>query len=110
VPAARQAEDKMVPTEYFLVVSAVLFGLGALGVIVRRNPLVMFMSIELMLNAANLAFIAFAFKLQSMVGQIFTFFVITVAAAEVTVGLGIIMAIFRMREDVDVDQMNQLHG
>ena len=100
----------MVPTEYYLIVSAVLFGLGAIGVIIRRNPLVMFMSIELMLNAANLAFIAFAYRLQSMVGQIFTFFVITVAAAEVTVGLGIIMAIFRMRQDVDVDDMSTLRG
>ena len=92
----------MVPTEYYLIVSAILFGLGALGVLIRRNPLVMFMSVEMMLNAANLAFVAFAHQLQSMTGQIFVFFVITVAAAEVTVGLAIIVAIFRMRENVDV--------
>jgi NADH-quinone oxidoreductase subunit K len=100
----------MVPTEYFLIVSAILFGLGALGVLIRRNPLVMFMSIEMMLNAANLAFIAFAYQLQSLVGQVFVFFVITVAAAEVTVGLAIIVAIFRMRENVDVDDLNKLSG
>jgi len=100
----------MVPTEYFLIVSAILFGLGALGVLIRRNPLVIFMSIEMMLNAANLAFIAFARQLQSLTGQVFVFFVITVAAAEVTVGLAIIVAIFRMRENVDVDDLNKLHG
>jgi NADH-quinone oxidoreductase subunit K len=100
----------MVPTEYYLVVSAILFGLGALGVLIRRNPLVMFMSIEMMLNAANLAFVAFAYQLQSMTGQIFVFFVILVAAAEVTVGLGIIMSIFHTRADVDVDDMSQLKG
>lgn len=100
----------MVPTEYFLIVSGILFGLGALGVLIRRNPLIMFMSVEMMLNAANLAFVAFARQLQSMTGQIFVFFVITVAAAEVTVGLAIIVAIFRTRENVDVDDINKLHG
>jgi len=98
----------MVPTEYYLVVSAILFGLGALGVIIRRNPLVMFMSIEMMLNAANLALIAFAAQLQSLEGQVIVFFVIAVAAAEVTVGLAIIVAIFRMRVNVDVDEMSTL--
>jgi len=98
----------MVPTEYYLVVSAILFGLGALGVIIRRNPLVMFMSIEMMLNAANLALIAFAAQLQSIEGQVIVFFVIAVAAAEVTVGLAIIVAIFRMRVNVDVDEMSTL--
>lgn len=100
----------MVPTEYYLIVSAILFGLGAVGVIMRRNPLIIFMSIEMMLNAANLAFVAFARQLQSLTGQIFVFFVITVAAAEVTVGLAIIVAIFRMRTDVDVDDINNLRG
>ena len=100
----------MVPTEYFLVVSAILFGLGVLGVLTRRNPLVMFMSIEMMLNAGNLAFVAFARQLQGIEGQVFVFFVITVAAAEVTVGLGIITAIFRMRANVDVDDLNSMHG
>jgi len=100
----------MVPTQYYLIVSAVLFGLGVLGVLIRRNPLVIFMSIEMMLNAANLAFIAFARELQSLTGQMFVFFVITVAAAEVTVGLAIIVAIFRGRADVDVDEINLLKG
>lgn len=100
----------MVPTEYYLIVSAILFGLGALGVLIRRNPLVIFMSIEMMLNAGNLAFVAFARQLQGLDGQVFVFFVITVAAAEVTVGLGIITAIFRMREKVDVDELNSLRG
>lgn len=100
----------MVPTEYFLVISAILFGLGALGVLIRRNPLVIFMSVELMLNAANLALVAFAYQLQSITGQVLVFFVITVAAAEVTVGLAIILAIFRRRENVDVDDMSSLKG
>jgi NADH-quinone oxidoreductase subunit K len=100
----------MVPTEYFLIISAILFGLGTLGVLIRRNPLIMFMSIEMMLNAANLAFVAFAHQLQSLTGQIFVFFVITVAAAEVTVGLAIIVAIFRMRDSVDVDDIASLRG
>ena len=100
----------MVPTSYYFIVSGVLFCLGALGVLIRRNPLVIFMSIEMMLNAANLAFIAFARELQSLTGQIFVFFVITVAAAEVTVGLAIIVAIFRGREAVDVDEINLLKG
>jgi NADH-quinone oxidoreductase subunit K len=100
----------MVPVEYYLILSAILFSLGAMGVLIRRNPLVMFMSIEMMLNAANLAFVAFAYQLQSMTGQIFVFFVILVAAAEVTVGLAIIMSIFHTRADVDVDEMSQLKG
>ena len=100
----------MVPTEYYLIVSGILFGLGALGVLIRRNPLIMFMSVEMMLNAANLAFVAFARQLQSMNGQIIVFFVITVAAAEVTVGLAIIVAIFRTRDNVDVDDISELHG
>jgi NADH-quinone oxidoreductase subunit K len=100
----------MVPTEYYLVLSAILFGLGATGVLIRRSPLLIFMSIELMLNAANLALVAFAYQLQSLAGQVFVFFVITVAAAEVTVGLAIIVAIFRMRENIDVDEMNRLKG
>jgi NADH-quinone oxidoreductase subunit K len=98
----------MVPPEYFLLVSAILFGLGALGVVIRRNPLVMFMCIEMMLNAANLALIAFAAQLQSLTGQVIVFFVIAVAAAEVTVGLAIMVAVFRMRANIDVDEINTL--
>lgn len=100
----------MVPIEYYLIVSAILFGLGAIGVIMRRDPLVIVMSVELMLNAANLAFVAFARQLQSLTGQIFVFFVIAVAAAEATVGLAIIVAIFRWRTDVDVDDISILRG
>jgi NADH-quinone oxidoreductase subunit K len=100
----------MVPTQYYLVISAVLFSLGIAGVLLRRNPLVIFMSIELMLNAANLAFVAFARHLQNLTGQVIVFFVITVAAAEVTIGLAIIVALFRFRERADVDDINLLKG
>jgi NADH-quinone oxidoreductase subunit K len=99
-----------VPTSYVLILSAVLFILGVLGVLVRRNALVMFMSIELMLNAANLAFIAFARANQNLSGQVFVFFVIAVAAAEVAVGLALIVAIFRTKHSIDVDQISSLKG
>ena len=99
-----------VPTTAVISLSAVLFTLGVLGVLVRRNALVIFMSIELMLNAGNLAFIAFARQSQVLSGQIFVFFVIAVAAAEVAVGLALIVAIFRARNTVDVDQVSSLHG
>ena len=100
----------MVPESYYVALSAVLFSMGVLGVLIRRNPLVIFMSIELMLNAANLAFVAFAQRLQSLDGQIFVFFVMTVAAAEVAVGLAIIVNLFRLRESVFVDEVNLLKG
>ena len=87
-----------------------LFTIGALGVLVRRNPLVMFMSIELMLNAVNLSFMAFASFLNSVEGWIFVFLVLTVAAAEVVVGLAIIVSIFRSRTNIDVDELNSLKG
>lgn len=99
-----------VPTTAVISLSAVLFTLGVLGVLVRRNALVIFMSIELMLNAGNLAFIAFARQSQVLSGQIFVFFVIAVAAAEVAVGLALIVAIFRARNTIDVDQVKSLHG
>ena len=99
-----------VPTSYVLILSAVLFILGVLGVLVRRNAIVMFMSIELMLNAANLAFIAFARANQNLSGQVFMFFVIAVAAAEVAVGLALIVAIFRTKHSIDVDQISSLKG
>jgi len=96
----------MVPEGYYLILSAVLFAIGVAGVLIRRNPVVIFMSIELMLNAVNLSFIAFASQLNSLDGQVFVFFVMAVAAAEVAVGLGIIVSIFRARTSVDVDEMN----
>ena len=94
----------------YLIVSALLFTIGAVGVLVRRNPLVMFMSIELMLNAVNLSFIAFTHFLDSVDGWMFVFLVLTVAAAEVVVGLAIIVAIFRSRHEIDVDELNSLKG
>jgi len=98
----------MVPTSFFILISAVLFTIGALGVLVRRNAIVVFMCIELMLNAANLAFVAAARQVQQMNGQIFVFFVMVIAAAEVAVGLAIIVTVFRNRETLDVDSANQL--
>ena len=100
----------MIPTEWTLALSALLFVIGVVGVLVRRNALVIFMSIELMLNAANLAFVAFAKQQNSLDGQIFVFFVMTVAAAEVAVGLAIIVNLFRLRETVFVDEINLLKG
>jgi NADH-quinone oxidoreductase subunit K len=91
-----------------VLVSALLFFIGALGVLLRRNPLVIFMGIELMLNAANLALLAFSRAYGSAEGQVFVFVVITVAAAEVVVGLAMIVAIFRARPSADVDQVHQL--
>ena len=94
----------------FLIVSALLFTIGAVGVLVRRNPLVMFMSIELMLNAVNLSFMAFARFLDSVDGWMCVFLVLTVAASEVVVGLAIIVAIFRSRQTINVDDLNSLKG
>jgi len=87
-----------------------MFAIGALGVLMRRNPLVIFMSIELMLNAVNLSFVAFSRFLDTADGQMFVFLVLTVAAAEVVVGLALIVSIFRTRRDIDVDDMNMLRG
>ncbi len=100
----------MIPLTYYLVLSAILFTMGALGVLIRRNALVIFMSVELMLNAANLAFVAFARQYNAFSGQLFVFFVMTVAAAEVAVGLALIVAIFRVKHNIDVDQMSSLKG
>ena len=100
----------MVPVEYYIILSAVLFSIGVAGVVFRRNPLVIFMSIELMLNAANLAIVAFSSVLQSFEGQIFVFFVIAVAAAEVAVGLALIVEIFKTKHTIDVDQLNSMKG
>jgi NADH-quinone oxidoreductase subunit K len=98
------------PASAYLIVSALLFTIGAVGVLIRRNPLVMFMSIELMLNAVNLSFMTFARFLDSVDGWMFVFLVLTVAAAEVVVGLAIIVAIFRSRHNINVDELNTLRG
>jgi len=100
----------MVPLQYYVGLSAVLFIMGALGVLIRRNAIIMFMSIELMLNASNLAFVAFARSYGSMSGQVFVFFVIAVAAAEVAVGLALIVAIFHSKKNINIDQMNSMQG
>jgi NADH-quinone oxidoreductase subunit K len=101
---------EMIPINYYILLSASLFTLGALGVLIRRNPLVIFMSVELMLNAGNLALVAFSRMYLNLNGQIFVFFVMTVAAAEVAVGLALIVAIFKSKHSIDVDQMNNLKG
>jgi len=98
----------MVPTSYYIALSVVVFSIGAVGVLVRRNIIVVFMSIELMLNAANLAFVAFARHQLSMDGQVIVFFVMTVAAAEVAVGLALIIQLFRHRETVHADELTLL--
>ena len=100
----------MIPLAWTLSLSALLFIIGLVGVLVRRNALIIFMSIELMLNAANLAFVAFSRALHSIDGQVIVFFVMTVAAAEVAVGLAIIVNTFRLRETVFVDEINLLKG
>ena len=99
-----------VPLYAYLGVSAVLFVIGVVGVLVRRNALIIFMSIEVMLNAGNLALVAFARYLNAADGQVFVFFVMTVAAAEVAVGLALIVNVFRARETVYVDEVNLLKG
>ncbi|MBU1208841.1 MAG: NADH-quinone oxidoreductase subunit NuoK [Proteobacteria bacterium] len=96
----------MVSLSSYLILSAILFSVGVVGFMLRRNTIVIFMSIELMLSAANLAFVAFSRFLDSMDGQIFVFFVMAVAAAEAAVGLAIIMAMYRAKETVNADEMN----
>ena len=100
----------MIPLGWILPVSAVVFTIGVVGVLVRRNAIVIFMSVELMLNAANLAFVGFGRAMNGLDGQVFVFFVMTVAAAEVAVGLAIIVNLFRLRETVFVDEINLLKG
>jgi len=100
----------VIPASWSLLLSAVVFTIGVIGVLVRRNAIVIFMSVELMLNSGNLAFVAFARQLNSLDGQVFVFFVMTVAAAEVAVGLAIIVNLFRLRESVFVDEINLLKG
>lgn len=100
----------MIPLSYYFALSAILFALGALGVLIRRNAIIIFMSVELMLNAANLLFVAFARANDAISGQVFVFFVIAVAAAEVAVGLALIVIIFRNRQSIDIDEMSNLKG
>jgi NADH-quinone oxidoreductase subunit K len=100
----------MVPAAAYLVLSAVLFTMGAVGVLVRRNALIIFMSVELMLNSVNLAFVTFARQHLSIDGQVAAFFVLVVAAVEVVVGLALIVDIFRSRETVDIDDVDLLRG
>jgi NADH-quinone oxidoreductase subunit K len=97
-------------TTWYLLLSAVLFGLGATGLLVRRNPLVMFMCVELMLNAVNISFVALAVRLGDISGQTAVFFVMVVAAAEVVVGLGIIVSILRGRPGATADDLAELKG
>ena len=95
-------------TSWYLILAAVLFGIGTFGVLVRRNPLVMFMCIELMLNAVNLSFVALALSLDDINGQAVVLFVMVVAAAEVVIGLAIILTIFRTRNSASVDEASLL--
>jgi NADH-quinone oxidoreductase subunit K len=97
-------------TTWYLLLSAVLFGIGSVGLLVRRNPLVMFMCIELMLNAVNLSFVAFSVRFGDISGQTAVFFVLVVAAAEVVVGLGIIVSILRRRPGATADDLAELRG
>ncbi|MEJ5172316.1 MAG: NADH-quinone oxidoreductase subunit NuoK [Hydrogenothermaceae bacterium] len=100
----------MVPYEYYLVLSGLLMVLGFIGVIVRKNIIALLISTELMLNSVNIAFVAFDMKLHDVAGQVFVFFILTIAAAEAAIGLGLIMAIYRMKKDVDVTKIAELKG
>jgi NADH-quinone oxidoreductase subunit K len=102
--------ESMATADHFLALSAALFAVGAVGMVVRRNVIVMFMSIEIMLNAANLAFVAVAYRTGTLDGQAVVFFVMTVAAAETAVGLAIFLALFRNRETLNADEINLLRG
>ncbi len=97
-----------IPIEYYLILSAFMFLVGVTGVLIRRNAIIVFMSVEMMLNSANLTFVTFSSYLGNSIGQIFVFFVMTVAAAEAAVGLAIIIAIFRNKLTVNIDEINIL--
>lgn len=97
-----------IPLEYYLIISAVIFIIGSIGVITRRNAIIIFMSIELMLNAVNLTLVSFSSFLGDVPGQIFVFFVMSVAAAEAAIGLAIILALFRSKQTIYVDEVNLL--
>lgn len=99
-----------VTIDWYVALSVLLFTIGAMGVLMRRNAIIIFMSVEMMLNSANLAFVAFARHLGNLDGQVLTFFVITVAAAEVAVGLALIVTIFRTKHSISIDELNVLKG
>jgi len=99
-----------VTIDWYIALCVILFVIGALGVLLRRNAIIIFMSVELMLNAANLAFVAFARQWGNLDGQVIVFFVMTVAAAEVAVGLALIVAIFRRKQSISVNDLNLLKG
>jgi NADH-quinone oxidoreductase subunit K len=99
-----------VTIDWYVTLSVILFTIGALGVLLRRNAIIIFMSVELMLNSANLLFVAFARHLADLDGQVLVFFVITVAAAEVAVGLALIVAIFRTKRSINIDEINLMKG
>ena len=98
----------MVPLDYYLILSAIIFAIGVVGVLIRRNLIIVLMSIELMLNAVNLTFIAFSNSLGSMDGQVIVFFVMAVAAAEAVIGLAIVISVFRHRQSLDPQEMQLL--
>lgn len=98
----------MVPLSYYLVLSAVLFIIGVTGVLIRRNIIIILLSIELMLNATNINFVAFSHYLHAITGQVFVFFTLTVAAAEVAIGLAIIIALYRKKASVNVEEINKM--
>lgn len=100
----------MVQTEAFVILSAVMFTLGVMGVLLKRNAILVFMSVELMLNSSNLALVAFARQWGQVDGHLFVFFVITVAAAEVAVGLALIVAIFRSKQSINIDELHLMEG
>jgi len=103
-----RCEETMVPLSYYLILSAILFSLGAAGFLFKRNIVTIFLSVELMLNAVNLTFVALSYHLRQLDGQIFVFFVMVIAAAEAAVGLAIIITVFRNRESLNVDRINLL--
>ncbi|MEK6581906.1 MAG: NADH-quinone oxidoreductase subunit NuoK [Nitrospirota bacterium] len=100
----------MVPLNWYLMLSATVFMIGVFGFLTRKNIIIMFMSVELMLNGVNISLIAFSHYLQDMRGQILVFFIITVAAAEAAIGLAIIIALFRNKSTAHVDEMNEMKG
>lgn len=99
-----------VTIDWYIALSVILFTIGTLGVLLRRNAIIIFMSVEMMLNAANLAFVAFSRHLGDLDGQVLVFFVITVAAAEVAVGLALIVTIFRTKKSINIDEINLMKG
>ena len=100
----------MIPLSWYVALSAVVFGIGVVGVLIRRSLIIVLMSLELMLNAVNINLVAFSHYLQSMTGQVFVFFIITVAAAEAAVGLAIVIALFRNKATINVDEVRTMKG